>query len=383
MSFSTRLHDNIGLANQYVTQGKKAIEEMIQFLKLITQAEENYAKSLESICNFQFLLVKGSMLEAGHAIKHDLSNKVTQIRAFIDNITQDIIKTFQTIASVPLEQAKLLTMNSSKILKIKENYFEKLSKHKEKFWKSCQECEKITFNLEQPQSQILREKFLQKLIKHKNSLDGNLKSYQDHVDSWSDFEKYYSPLIVPVMDSYEKNEFQRLESIKDQLRKYVVYETSYIRNLQYEIDVLAKSMEELDIEKDLLGLCPVSPPIVKPEFENYKGTHSAYKNLGVSGLLFAIPLPIQEPKWSEIVFQGSIEEMYKTEVDIISLKATQGYDLSSEDFVQFNSLIKDSLGRKAWVWSMNQKKIDSLLSDKGFLQLGELMLSVLNEVISI
>lgn len=383
MNFSERLFDNFALANQHALQGKKGIEELVAFLKLITTSEENYAKSLENICNFQFIIIKGSIHEAALALKHDISNKITQIRAFVDNIAQDVIKPLLNIANIPIENAKMLMADATKIVKIKENYFDKLNKHKEKFWKSCSECEKITLLLEQPQSQNLREKYLLKLVKHKNQLDVSLKAYQDHVESWDEFLNSYRPLISPIMDSYEKSEIERLSGVKDQLRKYVVYEASYIRNLQYEIDTLANCMENLDLDRDLKAFTPSSLPPPKPEFESYKGSHTAYKNINSSGLLFAIPLPIQEAKWSEIVFQGSVEEMYKTEVDIITLKACQGYELSSEDFVQFNSLIKDSLGRQAWVWSMNQKKSEPQLNDKGYLQLGELMLSVLNEVISI
>lgn len=383
MSYAEKLYDNIALANQHAFQGKKAVDELLSFFKLIVNADENYAKVLENISNFQFLLLRGSMLEAALALKHDISNKAVQIRAFVENMAQDIIKPLQTLQNFPIEQAKILSAEAQKIIKIKESYYEKLTKQKEKFWKSCNECEKITQTLEQPQSQNLREKYLEKLIKHKDSLDSDLKLYKDQIDSWDRVISNYKALMKPVLESYEKNELYRLGCMKDQLRKFIVYEASYIRNLQYEIDSLASCMENLDIQKDLETLVFQVAQPVPPEFEAYKGSHPAYKNVSSSGLLFAIPLPIQDPKWSEIVFQGSIEDMYKTEIDIITLKACQGYDLVSEDFVQFNSLIKDSLGRKAWIWSMNLKKSSSLLTDKGYIQLGELMLSILNEVIYI
>ena len=103
-------------------------------------------------------------------------------------------------------------------------------------------------------------------------------------------------MLLPIIESYEKNERNRLESTKDQLRKYVVYKASHIRNLQYEIDSLAKGMEELDTNKDLETLIQAIPMPQKPEFEAYRGTHTAYRNINSNGLLFAIPLPIQYPK---------------------------------------------------------------------------------------
>lgn len=380
MNYSEKLFDNFTLANQHANLGKKAVDELVNFFKQLVNTEENYAKSLENLANFQFLLIKGSTFEACQSLKHDISSKAHQIWTFTDNLTHDIIKPLQQISSQCQESNKSLYNESSKIMKVKESYQDKLTKLKDRFFKSCAECEKFTIFLEQPQSQNQREKYLQKLIKNKNLLDSSLKNYEEHINYWNEFMLSYKPLVAPVMASYEKCEQTRLMGIKDQLRKYVVYETSYIRNLQYEIDSLAKSMEEIHIENDLKNNCPVSPAWHCPEFEPFKGSHPAYKSISTTGLSLTIPLPIQEPKWSEIVFQGSIEEMYKTEIDIITLKATQGYDLISEDFIQFNSLIKDSLGRRAWVWSMNLKKLEPMLNDKGFLHLGELMLSVLNEV---
>ena len=383
MSYAEKLFDNIPLANNHILQGKKAIEELILFFKSFVTAEDNYAKVLEHLSNYQFIILKGSMHDAAESIKHDISHKASQVRTFADNIVQDIIKPLQNIANYSMEQAKILSAEAQKVLKIKESYYEKLNRFKDKFWKSCSDCEKMTQILEQPQSQSLREKSLEKLIATKNSLDSHLKAYQNHLDSWEDFTSIFKPLLVPILQSYEKTELQRLESTKDQLRKFVVYEASYIRNLQYEIDSLAKCMEELDTFKDLYALIQASPKPGRPEFEPYRGTHAAYRKIDSSGLLFTIPLPMQESKWSDIMFQGSIEEMYKTEIDIIVLKACQGYELASEDFAQFNSLVKDSLGRRAWIWSMNMKKSQAVLIEKGYVQLGELMLSILNEVIFI
>jgi hypothetical protein len=45
--------------------------------------------------------------------------------------------------------------------------------------------------------------------------------------------------MMKILEVYQKQEEQRLESIKDMLRKLVVYQTSFLRNLQYDVDNLA------------------------------------------------------------------------------------------------------------------------------------------------
>jgi Fes/CIP4 homology domain. len=133
MSYAEKLFDNLPLANQHVLQGKKAVEELLLFFKSIVAVDENYAKSIENLSNFQFLLLKGSMHEAALALKHDIQNKATQLRAFIDNMTQDIIKPLQSILNTLVEQAKSLSSEAQKTVKMKEKYFDKLNRYKEKF----------------------------------------------------------------------------------------------------------------------------------------------------------------------------------------------------------------------------------------------------------
>ena len=133
MSYAEKLFDNLPLANQHVLQCKKAVEELLLFFKSIVAVDENYAKSIENLSNFQFLLLKGSLHEAALALKHDIQNKATQLRAFIDNMTQDIIKPLQSILNTLVEQAKSLSSEAQKTVKMKEKYFDKLNRYKEKF----------------------------------------------------------------------------------------------------------------------------------------------------------------------------------------------------------------------------------------------------------
>ena len=42
-----------------------------------------------------------------------------------------------------------------------------------------------------------------------------------------------------------------MNTIKDNLRKYVIYQTACLRNLQYDIENLAKSMEIISPETDI------------------------------------------------------------------------------------------------------------------------------------
>ena len=97
------------------------------------------------------------------------------------------------------------------------------------------------------------------------------------------------------MNVYEIQEKDRLESIKDCLRKLVVYDTSYIRNVQYDLDTLAHYMESINPNSDLKLIIDESIgegeyPII--EFESYNGEHPRYNSF--IGTFVSIPIPLQE-----------------------------------------------------------------------------------------
>jgi hypothetical protein len=210
----------------------------------------------------------------------------------------------------------------------------------------------------------------------KQELDTNLVVYQETIDKYKKFKENLKDLMTPVLNTYEIQEIERLEAIKDSLRKLIVYDTSYIRNIQYDLDTLAHHMESINPVSDLKLVIDESlneTDTFSFEFEKYNGEHPAFKNFAGN---VNIPVPLQE-KWAEIPVIGTIEDIYKSELEIILIKAFNGKDLSSEDFQQFNTLVKDSVGRKAWIMILQRKNKEII--DNGFELLGELMISVLNE----
>ena len=104
-------------------KSSKALEELILFFKSLVSIDENYAKNLQNLSNFQFLSLSGSLHEAGISLKHDITNKIIQVRAFIDNIVQDIIKPLQDILNSTIDQIKNLSNQIQKLMTLKEKYY--------------------------------------------------------------------------------------------------------------------------------------------------------------------------------------------------------------------------------------------------------------------
>lgn len=378
MSFVDNLYNCFTTVYKNAGKSKRSVEDIVRFFRLRVEVEEDHMKGLEKLANFNLMIQEGTILNAVNALKNDCYSRAFQAKTFIESINTDIITLLSNIQKSQSDAIRPYYMEAQRIQRIKDGHFSEIQNCKKKYWKSCQECEKITNSLEEVLNQKEREKLLSKLATEKHNLDENLMNYQDSVESYKKFKTGVKDAMTPVMNVYELQEKERLESIKDSLRKLVVYDTSYIRNIQYDLDTLAHYMESINPYSDIKLMIDESQSEIGEypdmEFESYNGEHPAFKNF--SSTLITIPVPLQE-KWAEVPILGSIGEMYQKNLEIIAVKVFKGKDLNSQDFQQFNTLVKDSIGRKAWLNVISTKS--SILVGHGLEFLAELMISLLNE----
>ncbi len=57
------------------------------------------------------------------------------------------------------------------------------------------------------------------------------------------------------------------ENIKNSLRKYIIFQISYIRNFQYDIDKKSKIMESININKDIFNYIYKNSTNIVPPFK--------------------------------------------------------------------------------------------------------------------
>jgi hypothetical protein len=182
---------------------------------------------------------------------------------------------------------------------------------------------------------------------------------------------------------YQKQEEQRLDTMKDCLRKLVIYETSYLRNLQYDIDNLARAVESVNCKSDIKQFIDenssAAPRNLKLEFESYVGSHESFKNIGAETPAVRVPMNSMFSAISSIP-NKSAEEIIKSEVNFLVNKLMTGSDFSSEDLNKFSLLAKESNGRKSFAGLLHDyKSSKTLLPGHTFNQLAGLVNIVLTE----
>lgn len=368
MSFVDSLFTSFSFVTGNCIKSKKAVEDLIKFFKARVEIEESHMRGLERLANFNVQIRDGTILSAVNAMKNDYYSRAFQTKTLIDFINSDIINFLQNLNLTQAEILKPVSLEAGKVVKTKESFISNILKCKKSYWKSCEECEKLTASLENIVSQGAREKVLARLVQEKQNLDSALQQYQYGLSTYSNFREGYKDMLTPALNYHELQEKERLESMKDSLRKLVVYDTSYIRNVEYDLNSLAKFVEAISTVSDfkmIIDDCNEGDlPVF--EFEQFSTT------MPLSTLTGQLK---QNRSFNNEMEPGSILEIYITEFEAVFQKLH--IDLDSEDFQIFNSLVKDSIGRQAWIQVLKGKS--AKLRTKAYDQLAELMISLLNE----
>ncbi|CAG9321953.1 unnamed protein product [Blepharisma stoltei] len=383
MSFRENLHDQFELVHNHCLHRRKGGEEFIQLLKERAQHEESYARGLERLGNHPYFVTsQGTLSHAISAMKNDNLNKAMQAKILAESITNDLVEPFKELLRNQGNTLKKASAEGKKLEKDKAMLKERVEKSKGRYVRACMECEQLTILLEQPIPQVKREKLVQRLILSKKEVEDSMKQNIEAVNAYNSYQTRYCDMMAMILEIYQKQEEQRLEAMKDSLRKLVVYETSCLRNLQYDIDNLAHSMESVNIQADINQFIDENtsnnPKMILLEFEPYQGTHPSFKEVKHNAPIVTIPHSITT---SDSQALNALQDVYKSEISNILQKTWNAENLSPEEFHQFRNIIKDPSARQCFTSVLGQKKTqgDVSLSEKSFEQMGELLLVVLNE----
>ena len=173
-----------------------------------------------------------------------------------------------------LQHLKKLERNYSETLSINEEYqasIEEMEIYKNKFHSSVYSAEQSKLKAEYYRRKInsLKDINTQQNKENKANFLNNLKKEENKANNYlqeaKGNERKYISLIYNtnlLQDEYievkKKNlyEIQELEeelgeTIKDSLRKFIIFQVAYLRNMQYDVDKKAKLLEGINIKNDI------------------------------------------------------------------------------------------------------------------------------------
>mmetsp|Transcript_27525 Transcript_27525/g.49625 ORF Transcript_27525/g.49625 Transcript_27525/m.49625 type:complete len:644 (-) Transcript_27525:1369-3300(-) len=379
MSFATDLWGCFEFVNTHSLERRKGTEELMHFFKELASSEEAYAKGLERVGTHPHMVTtQGTLAHAVAAFKQDCIKRATHSKTLAENITKDLVESLREMLKNQAFSIKKFSAEGKSLEKQRGTLLSQLEKCRLRYMKACSDNEQITYLLESGMTADKRTKLISRLVSSKKELDESVIAYQSSVEASNTFKERYDGMMAKVLEAYQRQEENRLEVMKDSLRKFVVYETSQMRNVQYDLEALSRAVESVNTKVDLLQFIDTHSSDKHDTgaytFEPYKGTHPAFKNLGSSTPISTIP---HAP---DANLGAQTYESWSKEMDELIEKAWIGEEFSTRGYMTFNLMAKENLGRQVFCESLEKRRTEGrLLTEATFLKIAELMLAVLNE----
>ena len=258
MSYSVDLWNSYDKLEQQLEAHLKGLKIFIYIFSEYYSSQQTFSIKLKNLSEYlknNPITTFESLNEGILSFQNDLLNQHDYLEENLSNLKEEIITPLKELKD---RLSKKLSKNINEMNITSKNYNNCLSQFenaKIKFHKSVREVEQNKVEVE-----IIRKDShsQEKIIELEKKALNSLKTAKDK-------ENNYILLINEINDMQEEyieikkknlNELQEMEeeiglSIKDSLRKYIIYQVSYIRNFQYDVDKKAKTMENINIIKDV------------------------------------------------------------------------------------------------------------------------------------
>ena len=272
MHYSVELLNNYNKVYQQFNSHIQGLNDLISMFserykskRYLAETLKNLSESKNTITSFE------SLTEGILGFKGDMYNQFNYLSELLVGMRDEIIK---PLSSAYQNFSKKLERNYSETLSINEEYqasIEEMEIYKNKFHSSVYSAEQSKLKAEYYRRKInsLKDINTQQNKENKANFLNNLKKEENKANNYlqeaKGNERKYISLIYNtnlLQDEYievkKKNlyEIQELEeelgeTIKDSLRKFIIFQVAYLRNMQYDVDKKAKLLEGINIKNDI------------------------------------------------------------------------------------------------------------------------------------
>ena len=262
MSYSVDLWNSYSKLENQLESNLKGLKIFIYIFSEIYSSQLTFANEFKRLSEYiknNPITIFESLNEGILSFQNDLLNQHDYLIESLTNIKVEILDPLKELKE---KISKRLYENLSETNQSEKNYNNYLSQFestKIKFHKSVKEVEESKLNIEiLKKSNISKDKLIEELkkqeIKALNSLKFAKEKENNYISLITDINKIQEEYIETKKKNL--NELQDMEesiglAIKDSLRKYIIYEVSYIKNFQYDINKKATIMENINIIKDI------------------------------------------------------------------------------------------------------------------------------------
>ena len=259
MSYSVDLWNSFNKIGDLLLSNLKGSKNLIEIFNNLYLSIKGFSDNIKELYeNYDYeISTHKTLYDAVLYFKEDLLNLNNHLIDFLFGIKNEIIKPLGNIHSTFLN--KYLAYKNG-INQLEEEYEENvkiLNNSKNNFYKSVRDVEDCKINFEYKKQNVndlsaeYKKKEEEKIIELLQVAKESQKKYVFNINRINEIQSEYIEKKKNYLNNMQYMEEQLGECIKDSLRKLILYQLSFIRNVQYDSEVTSKKYEEIDINKDI------------------------------------------------------------------------------------------------------------------------------------
>ncbi|CAD8097440.1 unnamed protein product [Paramecium primaurelia] len=231
MSWYTEIADNLESYQKIVNEKIKSTKDFISLLQSIFQLEESYSKSLETI---------GLQISKLINDKDRTTELFTILRSYL------LIKSEQSKCFAMQLNNTLICEQQEYLIK-QDNYLKELLqfnlKNKKEYQQNFQTLNQFTIEYK---NAIEEEKQYQlnRLQKKKLSIAVSELSFQNFITIYNQYIDACCKDVINFQQNLQNLELERKNLLQDSHMKFIIFEISVIRNLQYDLTGISQKLEQ-------------------------------------------------------------------------------------------------------------------------------------------
>ena len=258
MNYSVELWNNYNKAQKTLHFHLLGLKDIIDLYTEQYNYQKNYALFLKRANNSKNqITVFESLYKGFTSFKNEMLNQYNYLSEFLLGIKDEIIKPLTSLYDTSLKKLNFNIYEMTSIEKAYQESVENLEIAKKNFHFFAKNAEQSKIKAESYKEK--NDKNLNNLIKKEetimlNSLKNakeNEKIYVDLIDKTNSLQDDYVEIKKRNLIEIQDLEEEIAENIKDSFRKFIIFQVSYLRNMEYDIKKKSSIFENININKDI------------------------------------------------------------------------------------------------------------------------------------
>ena len=273
MHYSVELWSNYNKVYQQFNSHIQGLNDLILMFTERYKSKLNLAENLKKLSESKNQITTFESLNEGIlGFKGDMYNQFNYLSELLLGMKDEIIK---PLSSAYKTFCKKIDNNLSETSTINEEYqnsIRQMEIYKNKFHSSVYSAEQSKLKVEyykkkinsindsdkNPKNKEIKDNYIINLKKEENRANNFLKEAKNNeidyitlINNTNILQDEYIEIKKRNLNQIQELEEELGEVIKDSLRKFIIFQVAYLRNMQYDVDKKVKILEGVNIRSDI------------------------------------------------------------------------------------------------------------------------------------